>query len=89
MNYPTHIVAVMGIVRDREDILLIKSPMRGWEPPGGQVEKGEDLISALKREILEESGLEVSVNELLAVYSNLSSFSTDTVSYTHLRAHET
>jgi len=68
----------MGIVRDKEgNILLVKSPMRGWEPPGGQVEKGEDLLTALKREILEESGIEVSVNELLAIYSNIRSLSSD------------
>ena len=50
MEYPTHIVAVMGIVRnEKNEILLIKSPLRGWEPPGGQVENGEDLITALER----------------------------------------
>ncbi len=77
MEHPTHIVAVMGIVRNKENVLLVKSPVRGWEPPGGQVENGEDLILALKREILEESGIEVNVNELLAIYSNIRSASTD------------
>jgi len=77
LSHPTHIVAVMGIVHNYNgEILLIKSPLRGWEPPGGQVEEGEDLIAALKREIFEESGIEVSVGELLAVYSNVGSAST-------------
>ncbi len=44
---------------------------RGWEPPGGQVELGEDLVDALKREILEESGVEVEAVKLVGVYSNL------------------
>mgnify|MGYP002725638408 CR=1 FL=1 len=77
MDYPTHIVAVMGIVRnEKNEILLVKSPKRGWEPPGGQVENGEDLVTALKREIFEESGIECLIGNLLAVYSNVASMST-------------
>jgi len=73
-QYPEHIVAVMGIVRNSADeILLVKSPRRGWEPPGGQVENGEDALTALRREILEESGVEVETGKLLAMYSNVTS----------------
>lgn len=72
MAYPKHIVAVMGIVRNAEgQILLIQSPRRGWEPPGGQVENGEDLFVALEREILEESGIVIKTGKLVAVYSNI------------------
>ncbi|MEM7343618.1 MAG: NUDIX domain-containing protein [Chloroflexota bacterium] len=72
MEYPTHIVAVMGVVRNaKNQILLIESPWRGWEPPGGQVENGEDIVTALKREILEESGILVEVGKLVALYSNV------------------
>lgn len=71
-TYPRHIVAVSGIVTDsRGRILLVKGDRRGWEPPGGQVELGEDLVDALKREILEESGVEVEAVKLVGVYSNL------------------
>lgn len=73
-QYPEHIVAVMGIVRNSAgEILLVKSPRRGWEPPGGQVENGEDVLTALRREILEESGIEVETGKLLAMYSNVTS----------------
>jgi 8-oxo-dGTP diphosphatase len=69
---PRHIVAVMGVVTDqRGRILLVKTERRGWEPPGGQVERGEDLIAALKREIVEESCCEVEVGRLVGVYSNV------------------
>ncbi len=76
-DYPTHIVAVMGIVRNSEgQILLVQSPRRGWEPPGGQVENGEDVLIALKREVLEESGIEIETGMLVAMYSNVTSIPT-------------
>lgn len=71
---PRHIVAVMGLVRDNEGrVLLVETERRGWEPPGGQVERGEDLIAALKREVREESGCEIEVGRLVGVYSNVGS----------------
>jgi 8-oxo-dGTP diphosphatase len=42
---------------------------RGWTTPGGRVEQGESPLDALKREVLEESGLDVVVEELVGVYS--------------------
>ncbi len=70
--YPRHIVAVSGIVSGpRGRILLVKGDRRGWEPPGGQVDLGEDLIEALERETREECGVEVGAVSLVGVYSNL------------------
>lgn len=69
MEFPTHIVAVGGLINNSEGkILLVKHPRRGWEFPGGQVKTGEDLISALKREVKEESGVDISVKKLVDVY---------------------
>lgn len=69
---PRHIVAVMGLVRDTAGrVLLVRTPRRGWEPPGGQVERGEDLVTALVREVREESGCAVAVGRLVGVYSNI------------------
>lgn len=74
MGHPMHIVAVMGIVRDSSgQVLLVRTPRRGWEPPGGQVENGEDVLSALKREILEETGILTETGKLIAIYSNVMS----------------
>ena len=71
---PKHIVAVSARVTNAAgDILMVRSPKRGWELPGGQVEIGESLTDALKREIQEESGVRAQVGRLLSVRSNLSS----------------
>src|SRR5262245_52897012 len=69
---PQHIVAASALITNPEGkILLIKSPRRGWECPGGQVEEGETLIEALQREIREEAGVEATIGALVGVYSNI------------------
>ena len=71
-RHPRHVVAVTGIVTDGGGrVLLVKGERRGWEPPGGQVELGEDLFAALRREVREEAGVEVEVGGLSSVNSNL------------------
>lgn len=52
---------------------MIRSPRRDWEFPGGQVEEGEDLVTALQREVWEETGITVAVGRLAGVYSNVKS----------------
>ena len=75
MSFPTHIVAVAGLVEDGNgNVLLVKTNNRGWDYPGGQVEVGEHLEEALIREIWEESGINVSVRCLAAVYSNIKQY---------------
>jgi 8-oxo-dGTP diphosphatase len=73
MSRPVHTVIVSVVVRDAENrLLLIKHPHRGWELPQGHVEQGEDLCAAASREVLEESGYDVEVVRLIAVFSKLS-----------------
>jgi 8-oxo-dGTP diphosphatase len=72
VEHPGHVVAVTGFVMDQTArVLLVRVADRGWEMPGGQVERGEDLPAALEREIEEESGCRVAVESLIGVYSKL------------------
>lgn len=72
MAFPTHIVAAAGYVLDKAgNILIIKTPNRGWDCTGGQVEVGEDIEAAVLREIMEESGINARVTCLCGVYSNV------------------
>lgn len=68
---PTHIVAGAGIVlNEKNEVLLVKTYDLNWVFPGGQVEEGENVIDAVKREIMEEAGVDVEVGELFCISSN-------------------
>lgn len=70
---PKHIVSAAAIVlNERNEILLIKGPKRGWEMPGGIVEEGESLKDAAIRETKEESGIDIEVIKFCGVFQNVS-----------------
>ena len=62
------LVGVGAIIIRGSRILLIKrasEPNKGmWSVPGGLVRAGEKLEEALKREVKEETGLEIEVGDL-------------------------
>jgi 8-oxo-dGTP diphosphatase len=70
---PKHSVSVAGIVVNDDDrVLVIKRDDNGhWEAPGGVLELGESFEDGVRREVLEETGLTVSVERLTGVYKNL------------------
>jgi len=71
MEY-THFVSVAALVYNGTgEVLLIKSPHRGWEYPGGMVEPGESIETALHREIKEETGVDIVVKSFAGICKNV------------------
>ena len=78
-EYPASpVIAVGGVVVrggcDGEVLLIrrAKMPSLGeWSIPGGAVEVGETLRGALRRELLEETGLTVRVGEMVEVLDRI------------------
>lgn len=68
-----HSVSVAGIVTDEHGrVLLVQRVDNGeWEPPGGVVERDEDILSALAREVREETGYTIHPGRLTGVYKNM------------------
>ncbi|GLI35987.1 NUDIX hydrolase [Desulforhabdus amnigena] len=71
-RYPEYPLVGVGAVIFRDDRVLLvqrgKEPSFGkWTVPGGLVELGESLEDAVRREVLEEVGLDVNVEDLVVV----------------------
>ena len=75
-EYPEKpVVGVGGVIIDRGRTLLIRrggEPLRGeWSIPGGTLELGETLEEGVARELLEETGVNVRVLELIEVFDRI------------------
>ena len=68
-----HSVSVAGVILNKErQVLLIQRKDNGhWEPPGGVLEIDESPQSGVRREVREETGLDVRVEALTGVYKNV------------------
>ncbi|MFH9794064.1 NUDIX hydrolase [Streptomyces virginiae] len=69
---PLHSVSVAGaVLREDGRLLAIRRADNGtWELPGGILELAEAPEAGVRREVLEETGIEVQVQELTGVYKN-------------------
>ncbi|MBD3107444.1 NUDIX domain-containing protein [Bacillus sp. AGMB 02131] len=84
------VVALKGIVIHEGKILIVQRAGNDdigagtWECVGGKLEFGEDLETALHREIQEESGLDVKVGRILYATTFQTSLSRQVVILTYL-----
>ncbi|HTZ98766.1 MAG TPA: NUDIX hydrolase [Candidatus Aquilonibacter sp.] len=75
-EYPDRpVVGVGGVIISGGRALLVKRgspPLEGqWSIPGGMLEAGETLLLGVRRELLEETGIEVKVLELIEVFERI------------------
>ena len=64
-------MAVLGLIEHEGQVLLAATQMPGsgvwWQLPGGTAVLGETLPQSLRRQLLEDAGLDVTVEDLLYV----------------------
>ena len=68
-----HSVSVAGVITDDHGraLLIQRRDNHHWEPPGGVLELGESIHDGLRREVREETGLDVEPVTLTGVYKNM------------------
>ncbi len=67
-------ISVKGLCfNDENKVMMLLDEEGYWEPFGGRIQKGENLIECLKRECLEETGLKCTIldERPLIVYSTI------------------
>lgn len=66
---------VACIIDDEDRVLLTRRCIEPfcsqWVMPGGKIDKGESIVSALHREVREEVGLEIHIEGLIDVFEHL------------------
>jgi 8-oxo-dGTP diphosphatase len=69
-----HSVSVAGVITDDHGhaLLIQRADNHRWEPPGGVLELAEGINDGLRRELREETGLDVEPITLTGIYKNLS-----------------
>ena len=70
-EWPKHVVAAGLLVRRESQVLLVRTPRRGWEFPGGQIALNEAVTNGAIREVIEEANVVSSVDQLVGIYSNV------------------
>ena len=69
-RHPVPGTSIIPILPDGRIVLIRRRDNGRWSLPGGMVDWGEDISSAVKRELREETGLElVKIRRLVGVYS--------------------
>lgn len=61
----SHPISVKGVLIHDSCVLLLLNERGEWDLPGGRPDAGEDHRTALRREVREETGLDVEIGEAL------------------------
>jgi ADP-ribose pyrophosphatase YjhB (NUDIX family) len=71
---PRHSVSVSGVITDDHGhaLLIQRRDNHRWEPPGGVLELAESIEDGLRREVREETGLDIEPDTLSGIYKNMS-----------------
>jgi 8-oxo-dGTP diphosphatase len=63
-----YIVGVGAVIINNEQLLVIKDKFSpGYKLPGGHIDKNESIKAALKREVMEETGVEVELESIMNI----------------------
>lgn len=73
MDTPKHSVSVAAVITDDQGraLLIQRRDNRHWEPPGGVLELDETIEDGLRREVREETGLDIEPGPLTGIYKNM------------------
>ena len=72
-DLPRHSVSVAAVViNELGEVLVIQRRDSGaWQIPGGVLEAGERVDDAVKREVLEETGVRITPEQVTGIYKNM------------------
>jgi ADP-ribose pyrophosphatase YjhB (NUDIX family) len=75
-KYPVcPLIGVGALIQRGDEFVVVKrenEPAKGlWSIPGGLLELGERVYDGVKREVMEETGLDVDIDRLLDVIDNI------------------
>ena len=75
VHYANAVPAVSALVVDDERRVLLArrayEPDSGlWDTPGGFLEAGEEPVAALRRELLEETGLTIEIGDFVGMFTD-------------------
>jgi len=69
LSMPTMLASSIAIIENNRILLIQREDFHVWGLPGGDVDPGESLAQAARREAREETGLEITLTRLVGMYS--------------------
>lgn len=65
-------VGQKAFIRKEDEILVLGDPLEGLDYPGGKIQEGEEnLTESLRREVMEETGLEIKIGRPFYTWTSI------------------